>query len=64
MRKGIDNRTMIIIGLAKQGHFIGESVKNTLSETLKITIAVSVVFNHLNLVVAAFGETVGVRNFK
>ena len=44
--------------------FVGESVKNTLSETLEITIAVSVAFNHLNLVVAAFGETVRVRNIK
>ncbi len=44
--------------------FVGESVKNTFSETFEITIAVSVEFNHLNLVVAAFGETVRVRNIK
>ena len=44
--------------------FVGESVKNTLSEALKITIAVSIALNHLNLVVTAFGETVGVRNIK
>ena len=43
---------------------VGESVKNTLSETLEITIAVSIALNHLNLVVAAFGETVRVRNIK
>ena len=44
--------------------FVGESVKNTLSEALKVTIAVSVALNHLNLVVTAFGKAVGVGNIK
>lgn len=44
--------------------YVGESMKNTLSETFEITIAVSIALNHLNLVVAAFGETVRVWNIK